>query len=207
MAHIILLGDSIFDNAVYTDGGPDVVSQVQELLPQGSRATLLAVDGSTTQDIPSQVEKIPSDATHLVLSVGGNDAIMNSDLLLKASASTLPVLANLSEAFEANYRRAVEACRSTSLPLGICTIYNGHFPDFEYQRLASTALAIFNDAILRVAFELRSTVIDLRLICRSPEDYANPVEPSSIGGAKIARCILELLRESNKEKAIVISRP
>lgn len=207
MAHIILLGDSIFDNAVYTGGGPDVVSQVQELLPPGSRATLLAVDGSTTQDVCSQVEKIPSDATHLVLSVGGNDAIMNSDLLLKASASTLPVLANLSEAFEANYRRAVEACRSTGLPLGICTIYNGHFPDFEYQRLASTALAIFNDAILRVAFELRSTVIDLRLICRLPEDYANPIEPSSIGGAKIARCILELLRESNKEKAIVISRP
>lgn len=78
MSHIVLLGDSILDNRAYTEGGPDVVSQVQELLPLGSHATLLAVDGSTTEDIPSQVQHIPSDATHLVLSVGGNDAIMNS---------------------------------------------------------------------------------------------------------------------------------
>lgn len=29
MAHIILLGDSIFDNGVYVPGGPDVVKQLR----------------------------------------------------------------------------------------------------------------------------------------------------------------------------------
>jgi hypothetical protein len=32
MPHIVLLGDSIFDNAPYTRGGPDVISQVRQLL-------------------------------------------------------------------------------------------------------------------------------------------------------------------------------
>jgi hypothetical protein len=65
MSHIVLVGDSILDNRAYTEGEPDVVSQVQELLPHGSHATLLAVDGSTTEDIPSQAQRIPPDATHL----------------------------------------------------------------------------------------------------------------------------------------------
>ena len=124
MSHIVLLGDSILDNRAYTEGGPDVVSQVQELLPHGSHATLLAVDGSTTADIPSQVQRIPSDATHLVLSAGGNDAIMNSDVLLKpldSTAKALAVLADVAQGFEMKYRRAVAACRKTGFPLAICT--------------------------------------------------------------------------------------
>ena len=40
-----------------------------------------------------------------------------------------------------------------------------------------------------VAFEHALTIIDLRLVCNDPRDYANPIEPSSRGGAKIARAI------------------
>ena len=39
MPHVVLIGDSIFDNAAYTRGGPDVVSQVRGLLPRGWEAT------------------------------------------------------------------------------------------------------------------------------------------------------------------------
>ena len=62
--------------------------------------------------------------------------------------------------------------------------------------MASVALAVFNDAILRVAIELGLPVIDLRLVCCSPEDYANPIEPSSVGGEKIARVIVALVTGS-----------
>jgi hypothetical protein len=195
------------ENRAYTEGGPDVVSQVQELLTHGSHATLLAVDGSTTEDIRSQAQRIPSDATHLVLSAGGNDAIMNSDLLLKpldSTAKALAVLADVAQEFEKKYRRAVAACRKTGLPLTICTIYDGNFPDRDYQRLASTALTVFNDAILRVGFEFGLIVIDLRFVCSSPEDYANPIEPSSKGGAKIARCIVASTEQTGAPGARVL---
>jgi len=52
---------------------------------------------------------------------------------------------------------------------------------------------MFNDVILRAAFHWRLPVIDLRLICSEPSDYANPIEPSGSGGAKIARAIAATL--------------
>lgn len=90
MTHIVLLGDSIFDNGRYTMGGPDVISQVRQLLPDGWQASLLAVDGATTGDVRCQLQRMPSDASHLVLSVGGNDALMKSDIL-HMPADTLPM--------------------------------------------------------------------------------------------------------------------
>jgi len=45
--HIVLCGDSIFDNGSYVRGEPDVAEQVREQLPD-SKVTLLAVDGNVT---------------------------------------------------------------------------------------------------------------------------------------------------------------
>ena len=76
------------------------------------------------------------------------------------------------------------------LSLTLCTIYNGCFPDADFQRLVSTALMVFNDVILRAGIEFGLAIIDLRFVCSSSADYANPIEPSSVGGAKIARAIV-----------------
>jgi lysophospholipase L1-like esterase len=192
MPHIVLLGDSIFDNGAYTNGGPDVITQLRELLPAGWRATLGAVDGATTEDFGRQVAGVPEDATHVIVSLGGNDALGHVDLLerrVRSGAEALAQFATAAGRFEARYRRAIAELSARRLPLTVCTIYNGSFPDADFQRAASTALAIFNDAILRVAIEEALTVIDLRLTCSEPLDYANPIEPSSHGGAKIARVI------------------
>jgi hypothetical protein len=194
--HIVLLGDSIFDNGPYTKGRPDVVAQVRQLLPEGWRASLLAVDGSMVEEVPSQLRRLPHDVSHLVLSAGGNDALNSTAAFERPTASmmeALGTLAGISEDFEAKYRRAVAACLHASHPLILCTIYNGRFPDRNFQRIASTALMVFNDVILRVAIEFNLSVVDLRFVCSSPADYANPIEPSSIGGAKIARAIVNLI--------------
>lgn len=202
MTHIVLLGDSIFDNCRYTLGGPDVISQVRELLPSGARATLIAVDGATTLDIAAQIQRVPSDASHLVLSVGGNDALQSG--ILQAPVNSMPqalrTLADASESFEKDYRAAVGECAKLRLPLAICTIYNGSMFDPDLQRQVSTGLAIFNDVIVRVGSELSLTIIDLRAVCCSPADYANPIEPSSTGGAKIARAIVDAAIVGNISK-------
>jgi hypothetical protein len=77
--------------------------------------------------------------------------------------------------------------------LAVCTIYNGCFEGRSFQRIAATMLTIFNDAIVRVAIEHALPVIDLRAVCASPEDYANQIEPSSVGGGKIAQVIVGLV--------------
>src|SRR3954469_4304107 len=75
MKHVALLGDSVFDNGAYVGRGPDVLAQLRQRLPAEWRATLAAVDGGVIRDIPRQLERLPDDVTHRVISVGGNDAL------------------------------------------------------------------------------------------------------------------------------------
>jgi hypothetical protein len=131
---------------------------------------------------------------------------MNADILNMPAGSTaqaLTALHEISQKFEREYRRAVSACKQKGLPLATCTIYNGCFPDMAYQCLISTALMAFNDVILRVGIEFGLSMIDLRLICSSPDDYANPIEPSSIGGAKIAKSIIGLVTDVGTGSRVV----
>lgn len=189
--HIVLLGDSIFDNRAYTAGEPDVVTHLSRLLPSPWKATLCAVDGATANALKTQCTGVPSDASHLVVSIGGNDAIMNWDLLGTPVRSTAECLALFNERvslFESQYRAALGRVQALGRPITTCTIYNGRFsPSEEYA--ARVALMMFNDVILRVAFEHRFTVIELRSVCNDPADYANPIEPSGRGGRKIAEAI------------------
>src|SRR5256885_17152010 len=80
MAHIVLLGDSIFDNGRYVLGEPDVIAQVRKLVPAGWKALLLAVDGATTHDVPGQVRQGAGGASPLVLSVGGNGGVFGGGI-------------------------------------------------------------------------------------------------------------------------------
>lgn len=61
--HIVLLGDSIFDNKVYVGDDPAVIDQLRKNIPDGWQATLLAVDGSITADIAGQLEPAPEPDT------------------------------------------------------------------------------------------------------------------------------------------------
>lgn len=204
MPHVVLLGDSIFDNAAYVPGQPDVVKQLAGVLPSGWRATLAAVDGAVTAGVERQLGSVPSDATHLVLSIGGNDALGHIDILERRAGSVaevLDLLADIAIRFEERYRAVLDRVLALGLPLAVCTIYNGALPDPAMQRRASTALIVFNDAILRSAADAGVDVIELRLLFTDPSDYANPIEPSARGGAKIAQAITRMLTESGAARA------
>ncbi len=196
MNHVVLLGDSIFDNAAYVGGAPDVVRQVRQRLPHGSKATLGAVDGSTTRDVREQLRHLPVDATHLILSAGGNDALNSSDFLgmpARSTAEALLRLTNIAEEFERRYHDMLAQVLARELPTAICTIYYPRFPDAALQRISVTGLAVFNDCIIRAAFTYGIPLLDLRLVCTEEGDYANPIEPSARGGEKIAKAIVELV--------------
>ena len=198
MSHLVLLGDSIFDNTAYVGGGPDVISQVSAGLPAGWQATLRAVDGSMVRDVAAQLKRLPEDASHLVVSAGGNDALGHAGILersARSAAEVLEMLATVSSGFEDDYRRMIAAVLACGLPTALCTIYYPRFPDPVMQRLAVAALSVFNDCITRAASAAGLPLLDLRLICDETADYANPIEPSSRGGAKIAAAIVRLLAE------------
>ncbi|HEX8734277.1 MAG TPA: SGNH/GDSL hydrolase family protein [Pyrinomonadaceae bacterium] len=200
MSHIVLLGDSIFDNKSYVGTEPDVISHLRQMLPVDWQATLNAVDGSVVENVGAQLAKIPAGATHLIVSVGGNNALMNADVLqLRAdsAAEVLNVLANRAGDFESQYRRMLANILSRDLPTVVSTVYYPNFPDSLIQKIATTALTVFNDAIIRQAISAGVPFLDLRLICNEPDDYANEIEPSGKGGGKIAAKILEVARNHN----------
>ncbi len=203
MTHVVLLGDSVFDNVAYVRGGRDVITHLRGLAPEGWRATLGAVDGSVVRDVSRQLERAPEDATHLVVSAGGNDALMNAGILEErahSSAEVLNRLAGVAEAFETDYRRMLKSLSPKRRPAAVCTIYYPRMEDALMQRLAVAALATFNDVITRAAFREGLPLIDLRLVCDEDSDYANPIEPSEAGGEKIARAVIKLVSEHDFSK-------
>jgi hypothetical protein len=77
--HLILLGDSIFDNGSYVDRGqPAVIDQLKaKAQDQGWNATLIAVDGDVLSGVAHQIKRVPRDATHLFVSIGNIHILFN----------------------------------------------------------------------------------------------------------------------------------
>ena len=195
MSHAVLLGDSIFDNGAYAAGGPDVVRQLRERLPAGWRATLGAVDGSLARHVLEQMAQAPADASHFVVSAGGNDALGAGQALDRSARSVGQALGQLAaylDDFDIDYGRMIDALAGTGKPVAVCTVYDA-VPGLP--REARAGLSLFNDAIARHAIRAGVPLLDLRRVCREKGDYslASPIEPSQAGGAKIAAAIAGLL--------------
>ena len=215
MKHVILAGDSIFDNQSYVKPNePDVITQLNSLLDNGEKATLFAEDGAVTTSVSGQLEKIPEDATHLFISVGGNDAFEHLYLFDKPVSNIGDAFDQFYEVmkdFEKNYikmlTKAIKCCLKTT----VCTIYHPCFDKGESDRIedlltlglklpqlqkkAMTALPIFNDIIFQEAVNFSLPIMDLRLIFNENTDYANPIEPSAIGGIKMTRILKKIAYE------------
>jgi hypothetical protein len=196
--YVVLLGDSVFDNASYVSGGPDVVTHLRALLPRGWTADLAAVDGAVTGDVRLQLSRIPRDVGAVVVSVGGNDALRREGVLGQPARTVGEGLARLGgdiERFRQDYQAMLEPVLARGIPTALCTIYDPRFPDPLRRQITVAGLALFNDVITREAFKRRLPVIDLRLVCNEDTDFANPIEPSVTGGRKIASAIARFLVE------------
>ena len=164
-------------------------------MPAEWKAALLAVDGDVAIDVMIQIQTLPADATHIVVSAGGNDAIGCIPLLsdpVPSVEKALSRLADIRANFRRDYKIMLNSVLSKTLPTAVCTIYDA-VPGLSREQ--QTALALFNEVILREASINGLPVIDLRVICDEEIDYSevSPIEPSHNGGKKIARAILDTL--------------
>lgn len=186
--HIVLVGDSIFDNQAYVGPGQAVAQQLQRLMTPSGRVTLLAVDGHVASDVSAQMRGFPVDATHVALSVGGNDALACMPALQAECSNYLEALGGLAELqrqFAENYRAAFIETQDKRVPMMVCTIYDA-VPGLTAP--LKTALSLFNDVISRTALEFQAPVLDLRSLLQDEQDFSkvSPIEPSQYGGEKIA---------------------
>ncbi len=104
-------------------------------------------------------------------------------------------MAIIAQQFAHQYQTMLSTVMKRGLPTTLCTVYDPNFADPTVQQLMRAGLVVFNDAILRAAIQAGVPVIDLRMVCTSPEDYANEIEPSVAGGAKIAQTVIRVVTQ------------
>lgn len=191
LTHIVLLGDSILDNARYVASGQSVTEQLRSTLGPKRTCSLVAVDGDTARNVHTQLQRLPQDSTHLVLSVGGNDALGWLPTLNQPAVSVMEALDQL-QRIQAEFRQHYEALLAqvsrVGKPTFVLTIYDavpGLTPPLK------AALSLFNDVILRTAMRHPFDILELRDLLPHPEDYSkvSPIEPSELAGRKLAAAI------------------
>jgi hypothetical protein len=210
MSHVVLLGDSIFDNERYVPGESPIIEQLRSRLPREWQATLLARDGAVASDVLGQLDRLPENATHLIVSAGGNNALENSAILGewdRSAAEGFITLAEIQDQFRREYHELLRTILAFNKPTVICTIYDC-IPDLPPQEI--TALSVFNDVILREAIRARLPILDLRMICDEARDYSkvSSIEPSKFGGLKIVQGIVRIINghDFNRREGVVYGK-
>jgi hypothetical protein len=131
------------------------VHQLHQLLPGGWAANVNARNGAVIAGVRYQLEKLPPGATHLAISVGGNDALMQTGVLdqkVSSVAGALDMLDDIRQSFRVAYATMLESVLSLGLLSAVCTIYHPRYPDPSQRRIAAAALTLLNDAIIQEAF-------------------------------------------------------
>ena len=98
------------------------------------------------------MKALPTDATHLVVSVGGNDALLRGGILSEAASTVgeaLEVMHEVWAGFRNSYHAMLRVVGGLQKPTAVCIVYNT-IPGLRPAEHA--ALAGFNEVILREAF-------------------------------------------------------
>ena len=204
MNKVVLFGDSIIDNKTYVSHGEFSVLEHLENI-SNYEYIQVAYDGHTTYDVQnkqlhlSAIEK-PS---HIVLSVGGNDLLQNLSYLSNGPISNVNeavtgIQQHIFEPLEQRFETIIEELSSQRANLLICTVYEGDLgrTDEFKDVLDSSKIMVssFNDIVYKTAKKYNADVLELREIFITSDDYANPIEPSHIGGEKLAKSIVEWIK-------------
>ena len=193
--HLALLGDALQN----IDLGSGEIESA--LVPRPRNPWKLTVL-QALQSLPrGHVREIPEDATHVVISIEGAWAIEASGLLNGGThtiSEALQTLCTAADAFEGVLAGMIAAARETGLPTVVCTLVPARHARPAQHRTASTALAIFNDRVMRRAFAESLSIVDLRLVCDEDGDYASATLLSRAGVCKAANVIRTALYDVSR---------
>ena len=222
MNKIYLLGDSIIDNAPYVKKNEkDVASHLNSMYKCSPQINIYnrAVDGHTMQDLlDTQLsDEGLNEATNIVVSIGGNDLLGNLYFLIDAmglyqgqESKVFQRTTTRNKTFEDTYFEIIKPMQQEyesivanlsnyRAKLLLCTVYEGDLVDSDefsdVSNSSKTMVSIFNDIVYRTANKFNVDVLELRNIFISPEDYANPIEPSHLGGKKYSQEILRWVND------------
>eukprot|EP01006_Ploeotia_vitrea_P022398 TRINITY_DN54808_c0_g1_i1.p1 TRINITY_DN54808_c0_g1~~TRINITY_DN54808_c0_g1_i1.p1 ORF type:complete len:235 (+),score=20.54 TRINITY_DN54808_c0_g1_i1:86-790(+) len=220
MRKIVLVGDSVFDNKTYVKKGavtdnythPELGSSVIEHLQEREENSVLcAEDGAIISQVREQLPHIPTDATHVFVSCGGNDLLIQQGTvmsqILQGTDKDIAV-ANLGAELSNKYLQLFEELKLLNRPTAVCFIYNPCYTKSQanpnprvvteqtlLQQWAPEVIKQVNQSvILPLAQQFKFAVLDLQTLFNDASCYANPIEPSVEGGRRIAELVHKVVQ-------------
>jgi len=196
---LFIYGDSIIDNSNYVGSNePDVPNQISTLLPEWDVISF-ATDGARCADIARQLKENPAPLdAHILITGGGNDALDTMWVLEDHTDRTFPevlgLLVNIKEQFRTKYLEVLAEINERQTL--VATIYNPKFEHLSTEPIKKPSvgmLTAYNDVIQQEACAAGYSILELRRLFTRAEHFANPIEPSALGGSLIANATKEWL--------------
>ena len=178
---VILMGDSVLNNANYVPAGKSVYDSLKSKL---SKVINLAKDGATISDLYGQLDKIPVELnnanTYIFISAGGND-ILNKRTELSST--------EIRRLFD-SYMEFLKALRTKlgSVKINILNLYLPSNPRYQTYK---TSIEQWNQLIQSSSNKVGEmyNVVDLHALLKIPDDFVYDIEPSESASDKIAYLI------------------
>jgi lysophospholipase L1-like esterase len=183
---IILLGDSMLENKLYVEKGKSIAELLKKMMDQN---TILdyAVDGTTISGVYQQIKEIPADLnnanTYVFLSSGGNDII---DKAHKGSTNE-----NIDSIF-ADYTKMVDAVKTKMNPANIILL-NLYYPKSDDYKSYYRMITDWNKKLKEFSKNNNLQILETSNLLDKADDFTSKIEPSLVGGTKIASAISSLV--------------
>lgn len=193
---IVLAGDSFFDNQAYVKENESVSDIISAICPEVF-VEKLAVDGAKVADIQKQIANLSLDFSALYISAGGNNALALRKTLQEEGISRAFNLIN--EAlfkFKLEYQSMLQKAvsRFGSNRIKVFCLYTS-IPNLTIDEI--NVLNMFNNCIRSTAKELGVITWCSSALLSDNADFSlfSNLEPSEIGGLKIAGCIQQHIEQ------------
>jgi len=148
-----------------------------------------------------RVRAIPAEATHIGICVDGAWAIETKRTAARECADNPGGPGRSGPAadeFENMFACLIAAARRPVCRRSYARSFRRRYTEPSQQRVAATALAIFNDRVLRRAIAARLSIVELRLVCDEESDYASETLLSHTGVRKVANVARSALYEISR---------
>jgi lysophospholipase L1-like esterase len=192
---IILLGDSVFKNDDYVEQGKSVYSFLNKQIQQKQKDIKVynyAVDDSTIVDVYNQINQIPIDLnnenTTIFLSIGGNDILEKFVEKENTSENTNVTL----DAMFSAYKKIVKSIQ-TKMNKSNIVLLDVYYPYSIKLKPYIPILRTWNNKIKNYANDSSNNIQDVLKVSEfltQPNDLVFDIEPSEIGGEKLAKYML-----------------
>ena len=184
---IILIGDSILENKNYSN--KSLVEHIEQITNEDDMIICMAEDNNTIQNVIdyqlSELNVNNSRNTYIFVSAGGNDILQKIVYRSRTDPTTLD---NIMKEYDNLVKIITNMMNQSNIIL--LTLY---YPPSAFYRKFDSFIREWNINIKNCAKKYDCRVLDLSEFMTTSKDFSHSIEPSDIGGKKMADNMMKMM--------------